>query len=605
MKPNHKLALVMRMGRKLKGWIVCATAAVSFAAGSLLTAGLMHPSQVRADGNRVFELMVYHTVPGKVPALESIFRDVSKLQAKHNLDVVGYWVPNNDPAWANTFIYLVAHPSLDEAKKNWHALHADPAFSQYREEAVPLIEKVNEEFHVDEVYMRPTDFSAMKWRPSSTKCDVCKASATTGERHRMRELRNCALVCLLLIIPAGAPRSTPPNTWIATWAASPQPTAPDPDEPLLNIEDQTVRERVRVSIGGAQIRIRLSNEYGSAPLLVGSATVGMPTDPASVRPGSIQGVTFGGRNSVTMPVGALVISDPVAFPVARGTEISISLYFPKRVATPTMHSLALKRAVVSQHGDHTRAEKTEGGAESESLIVVSAVLVPAQPSQRLVVALGDSVTDGDRSTVEADRTWPSDLIRRLGKRPEGAKIAVVNEGIVGNRLLDDCFLANAGCFGVSALARFDRDALALPGVTHIVLLEGINDIGFPGAKLGGSYLADPADVRTADELIGAYRQLISRAHAHGVKLIGATIAPFEEVVVPGYYSESKEKVRQAVNKWIRTSGAFDGVIDFDAVLRDPDHPSRLLPRFASKDHLHPNDLGYQAMADAIDVSLFK
>ena len=419
----------------------------------------------------------------------------------------------------------------------------------------------------------------------------------------MRELRNWALVCFLLFIPQldGAPR----NAWIATWAASPQPTAPNPRKPLLNIEDQTVRERVRVSIGGAQICLRFSNEYGTAPLLIGSATVGVSVDPASVRPGSFQTVTFGGRNSVTIPAGAPVLSDPMAFPVASGAEISISLYFPKRVATPTLHALALKRAVVSQHGDYTRAEKIEAAAASESLILVSAVLVPAQPSQRLVVAFGDSVTDGDGSTVEADHNWPSDLIRRLGKTPEGSKVGVVNEGIVGNRLLNDCFIASAGCFGVSALARFDRDALAVPGVTHIVLLEGINDIGFPGAKLGGGYLADPADVRAPEELIDAYRQLISRAHAHGVKLIGATISPFEGVDVPGYYSESKEAVRQTVNKWIRTSGSFDGVIDFDAVLRDPEHPSRLLPRFASEDHLHPNDAGYQAMADAIDVTFFK
>jgi lysophospholipase L1-like esterase len=419
----------------------------------------------------------------------------------------------------------------------------------------------------------------------------------------MRELRNCALVCLLLFVPqlAGAQR----NTWIATWAASPQSSAPDPHKPLLNIEDQTVRERVRVSIGGAQIRIRLSNEYGSAPLLIGAATVAAPNDPASVRPGSIHIVTFGGNNSVTIPTGAPVLSDPVAFPVASGAEISISLYFPKRVATPTLHALALKRAVVSQHGDHTRAEKIEAGVVSESLILVSAVLVPAQPSQRLVVAFGDSVTDGDGSTVDADRNWPSDLIRRLGKTPEGSKLAVVNAGIVGNRLLSDCFIVSAGCFGVSALARFDRDALALPGVTHIVLLEGINDIGVPGAKLGGSYLADPADVRTPEDLINGYRQLISRAHAHGIKLIGATITPFEGVDFPGYYSESKEALRQTVNKWIRASGSFDAVIDFDAVLRDSDHPSRLLPRFTSQDHLHPNDVGYRAMADAIDLALFK
>jgi lysophospholipase L1-like esterase len=295
----------------------------------------------------------------------------------------------------------------------------------------------------------------------------------------------------------------------------------------------------------------------------------------------------------------------VAFPVANGAEITISIYFPNRVTTPTLHWLALKRAVVSQRGDHTRAEKIEGGAVSRGSISLSAVLVPAQPLQRLIVAFGDSLVDGDQSTVDADRNWPSDLVRRLGKTPEGSIVAVVNEGIAGNRLLGDCFIASAGCFGVSALARFDRDALALPGVTHVVLLEGVNDICFPGAKLGEGYLADPTDVRTPEDLIDAYRQLISRAHAHGVKLIGATITPFEGVDVPGYYSESKEATRQAVNKWIRTSSAFDGVIDFDAVLRDPDHPSRLLPRFASQDHLHPNDAGYEAMANAIDLHLFQ
>jgi len=420
----------------------------------------------------------------------------------------------------------------------------------------------------------------------------------------MKELRNCAFLCLLLFFPqlAGAQGNGPQHAWIATWAASPEPAGVGSREPLLKIEDQTVRERVRVSIGGTQICLRLSNEYGSAPLLIGSATVAAPNGATSVKPGSIQSVTFGGRNSVTIPAGAPVLSDPVAFPVASGSEISISLYFPKRVATPTLHALALKRAVVSQHGDQTLAEKIEAGALSESSILVTAVLVPAQPSQRMVVAFGDSITDGDGSTVDADHNWTSDLIRRLEKTVEGSKVAVVNEGIAGNRLLSEGFAVS---FGVSALARFDRDAIGVPGVTHIVLLEGVNDIGFPGAKLGGHYLADPADVRTPEDLIDAYRQLISRARAHGIKLIGATMTPFEGVDIPGYYSESKETARQRVNQWIRTGGLFDGVIDFDAVLRDPDHPSRLLPRFASEDHLHPNDTGYEAMANAIDLSLFQ
>lgn len=430
----------------------------------------------------------------------------------------------------------------------------------------------------------------------------------------MRTLRHYGLGCLflcgtqLLLAPRVAMAQR--NTWIATWASSPESTNPNPKIPMLNIENQTVRQRVRVSIGGSQICIRLSNEYGSAPLPVGSVTVATPTDEASVRPDTIRNVTFSGHNAITIPAGALVLGDPIAFPVRAGVEISVSIYFPKRVSTPTIHELALKRAIISQPGDQTHAEKIAGGATSKSSILISAVLVPAQPSERLLVAFGDSVVDGDGSTVDADHNWPSDLFRRLLGSSAVSKMAVVNEGFAGNRLLsnDDGISARVGLsagFGASGLARFDRDVLALPGVTHVVLMEGINDIGFPGAKIGGVYLADPADVPTSEELIEAYLQLISRAHAHGIKLIGATMTPCEGVELPGYYSESKEATRQTVNKWIRSSGSFDGVIDFDAVLRDPDHPSRLLPRFASQDHLHPNDAGYQAMADAIDLTMLQ
>ena len=426
----------------------------------------------------------------------------------------------------------------------------------------------------------------------------------------MSRIRNCAVVLFFLCVPqlTGAQR----NTWIATWATGPQSAEPDPHEPLLNVDNQTVRERMRISIGGDRIRIQLSNEYGSAPLLIGSATLALPiesppADPASVQPGSIRAVTFGGLGSATIPAGARVLSDPVAFPVGYGAEIAISLYFPNRVVTMTLHDVALKRAVVSQRGDQTHQQRIDGGLVSNSSILVTAVLVPAQPSQRLVAAFGDSVVDGDGATRDADNNWPGDLIRRLAKTPAGSKIAVVNEGVAGNRLLSDG-PPNTGLtfnFGLSALARFDRDALSLPGITHIVLLEGLNDIGFPGAKLGDHYLADPSDVRTAEDLIDGYKQLIARAHTNGVKIIGATIGPFEGVDLPGYYSKSKETIRQEANKWIRGGGAFDGVIDFDAVLRDPDHPSRLTPRFASNDHLHPNPAGYQAMADAIDLALFK
>jgi lysophospholipase L1-like esterase len=414
----------------------------------------------------------------------------------------------------------------------------------------------------------------------------------------MKALRNCVAIWLLLSVPELVGAS--PNAWIATWATSPQSGTPNPREPLLNIDNQTVRERVRVSIGGSQIRLRFSNEFGSSPLLIGAATVAIPTDAPGIKEESIQNVTFEGHNSITIPAVAPVLSDPIKFPVTLGAEISISIYFPKRVTTPTLHAFAFKHAVVSQHGDFSHAEKIDPAAVSTASISVTAVLVPGQPSERLIVAFGDSITDGDGSTVDADNNWPSNLIRRAAKTPKASKFAVVNEGIVGNRLLRDDDI-----FGVSALARFDRDALVLPGVTHIVLLEGLNDVGFPGAKMDGQYLADPAEMPSVQDITDAYRQLISRAHARGVKLIGATITPCEGADIPGYHSERKEATRQAVNKWIRTSRAFDDVIDFDAVVRDPDHPSRLLPRFASKDHLHPNDDGYKAMADSIDLNLFK
>src|SRR5438874_4583662 len=390
------------------------------------------------------------------------------------------------------------------------------------------------------------------------------------------------------------------NAWIATWATSPQSGTPNPREPLLNVDNQTVRERLLVSIGGSQIRLRLSNECGSSPLLIGAVSVAIPTDASYVKRESIQRVTFEGRNSVTIPSGAPVLSDPIVFPVKSGTEISISIYFPKRVATPTLHAFAFKHAVISQPGNFTHAEKIAAAAKSTASISLGAVLVPAEPSERLVVAFGDSITDGDGSTVDADNNWPNDLIRRAANTSKTSALAVVNEGIVGNRLLRD-----GDIFGISALARFDRDALVPAGVTHIVLLEGLNDICFPGAKMDGQYLADPAETRSAQDITDAYRQLISRAHARGIKVIGATITPCEGVEIPGYYSEAKEETRQTVNKWIRTSGTFDSVIDFDAVVRDHNHPSQLLPKFTSKDHLHPNDEGYKAMAASIDLNLFK
>jgi lysophospholipase L1-like esterase len=409
-----------------------------------------------------------------------------------------------------------------------------------------------------------------------------------------------ALLLFFLLIPHFA--MSQQRAWIATWTASPEAADPDPNEALLNLNDQTVRERVRVTTGGEQIRIRLSNECSSVPILVGKVSVGIAENPTRVAPGSLRRVTFGGQNSILIPQGAPVLSDPVDFPINNDSEISISLYFPKHLTSMTWHSLALKRTVISTHGDHTQEVAIQGGKESDSSAFLSSVLVPAHSNRHVIVAFGDSIVDGDGSTPETDRNWPSDLYRRLEKGHKGSQFAVVNEGIAGNRLLGDGPIAS---LGISALARFDRDALSVPGVTDVVLLEGTNDIGFPGARLGDLSLATAADAPTAEEIVGAYQQFIARAHARGIRVIGCTIMPSEGVAIQGYYTEAKEHTRQVVNQWIRSSRVFDGVIDFDAVVRDPNHPSMLLPRLASNDHLHPNDAGYRAMADAIDLSLFQ
>ncbi|HEY2661391.1 MAG TPA: SGNH/GDSL hydrolase family protein [Caulobacteraceae bacterium] len=405
------------------------------------------------------------------------------------------------------------------------------------------------------------------------------------------------LAALAPAFVATTSQSATPGAWITVWAASPQ-TA-DSDDPLAKIDAQTVRERVRVSAGGSRLRIRLSNAFGSTPIVVGAISIALPTSAADVQADSIKTLTFRGRRQVNLTPGMAILSDPVDFPLNPGAEVSVSLYFPQAAGTATQHALALKRAVISPRGDFTGHAHIDSQTTSESSTLIDAVLVPSHRRQRLLVALGDSITDGAGSTTDSDRSWPNDLARRLIElSPHGAKFAVVNEGISGNQLLHDGI-------GVSALARFDRDVLSLPGVTHAIVLEGINDIGWPGAILNGQLLSPASSEPTIQDLIRGYRQLIARAHARHVKLIGATLPPFEGVTVPGYYSEAKETKRLAVNQWIRTSGAFDGVVDFDAALRDPEHPSRLQARYASQDHLHPNDAGYQAMADAVDVKLLR
>ena len=389
--------------------------------------------------------------------------------------------------------------------------------------------------------------------------------------------------------------------WIATWTASPEAADPDPDDALLNLKDETVRERARISVGGPQIRIVLSNEYGSAPLVVGRVSAGVARSKEEVVTGSLRGVTFDGKDRISIAAGATATSDPVDLRVESDTELAISLYIPQQVTGVTWHSLAMKQAVISKHGDHTRDTIMDTNKTSDSSVFLKQVLVPSHPRLKVIVAFGDSIVDGDKSTPEEDNGWPHDLFKRLLASGD-VRFSVVNEGIAGNRLLKDGPLAS---LGASGLSRFQRDALDVPGVTDILLLEGTNDIGFPEAKLHDFLLASARDAPTTEDMIRAYRQIIVESHARGIRVIGCTIMPTEGAAIANYHTNTKEHIRQAVNDWIRTGGAFDAVIDFDTVMRDQEQPSRLNPHFASDDHLHPNAMGYQKMADATDLSLLR
>lgn len=311
-------------------------------------------------------------------------------------------------------------------------------------------------------------------------------------------------------------------------------------------------------------------------------------------PGSDRQLTFGGSPTTVIPPGALVVSDPVRLAVPPLSNLAVSMYFPGSVSATTEHSLAVQTTYVSMPGNFASATSMPaGGTTTTSWYFVNGVEVTAEGRPAAaIVALGDSITDGYASTVDANRRWPNSLAARLQARPATANLSVVDQGISGNRVLHDFI-------GPNALARLDRDVLSQSGVRWVIVLEGINDIGIPGA------FGTPAENVSADEIIEGHRQLIARAHAKGLRIYGGTLTPFEGTVFPGYYSPEGEVKRQAVNHWIRTSGEYDAVIDFDAAVRDPAHPTRILPAYDCGDHLHPNDAGYQAMANAIDLHLFR
>lgn len=419
--------------------------------------------------------------------------------------------------------------------------------------------------------------------------------ATSRSKHSTAAF---SLFALVMATAIALPAHAQDNGWIATWGAAPSTPFPadGPFPPTPGFENQTIRQIVQVSVGGDQVAVRLTNEYGTAPLEIGAARIGLAGADGAIVPGSERVLTFSGLESATIPPGAPLVSDPVDLAVDDRAQLSVSIYFPGDTGPCTCHPLGLQTAYVSEPGDHT-GEAFEPAETVTVRAFLSGVMVtPAQPG-RTIVALGDSITDGEGSTLGANRRWPDYLSRRLLARDDDAAWGVVNMGISGNRLL-------APGAGDAALTRFDRDVLSVPGLAYIVLFEGVNDISF---SLGRLVLPDgfelpPQPKITAADMIAGYRQIIARAHARGVKVYGATISPFKGVPT---WTEEGEAVRLEVNEWIRTGGAFDAVLDFDAVLRDPADPSVMREGLHSGDFIHGSDAGYEAMAESIDLNLFR
>lgn len=402
-------------------------------------------------------------------------------------------------------------------------------------------------------------------------------------RRQILKLALAASLCGLHV-PAFAASSKGDAHWVGAWAAA-------SDSPGAVLSAQTVRQVVRTSVDGSQVRVRLSNLFGSAPVTIGPVHVALRAEGSSTVPGSDRPLLFHGKPTVTIAKGETVLSDAVALEVKPLQELAVSLYVPAGAAVQaTIHNAGLATAYLTESGDATSATHFPGDEVSGNRFFLTDVEVAGPASRRAIVAFGDSITDGVGATQDTYQRWPDHLAARLQADPKLASIAVVNSGIGGNRVLNDNF-------GPSAQARFDRDALDKAGAHWIILLEGINDIGG-----SGPYAADKDRV-SAEQIIGGMKALIARAHAKGFKIYGGTLTPFKGAGWP-YHSSANEAKRQAVNKWIRESNAFDGVVDFDKAVRDPAHPERMLPAYDSGDHLHPSGAGFQAMANAIDLSFF-
>ena len=418
-------------------------------------------------------------------------------------------------------------------------------------------------------------------------------------------------VITLSMAPTKAQDAPHPQHWVGTWAtaqvallAPESSSATDQQGQPARINNQTVRQVVRVSIGGPRIRVAVANTFGTEPLQVGAAEVALSEGDGRIDASSATVLTFGGHGAARVEVGSILVSDPVDLEIAPLSDLAVDLYLPDDLSATmspaTVHGSAWATSYVSRRGNYAGVAQLPVDTTIQSWLYLARVDVLAAPRTNGVVAFGDSITEGYGSTPDTNHRWPDLLARRLHDRFGDESPAVMNMGISGNRVLSHNglpFFTGSdrpdpyGGFGPSALSRFDRDVLLQPGVTYVVVLESINDIGMT---------RDPASP-TADELIAGHRALIQRAHARGLTIYAGTLTPFEGAM---YWTEAGEQKRQAMNEWIRSSGAYDGVIDFDAAVRDPATPNRFVESYQPGDWLHANDLGYQRMAEVVDLMMF-
>lgn len=395
---------------------------------------------------------------------------------------------------------------------------------------------------------------------------------------------------LAMAAATATPLAAQESRWFTTWAASPGWGQPEAQLPTGDFRDDTVRTIVQSSLGGERAQLRLSNLYGDKPLLIKRATIARSTSGSAIDAGSAVEARFNGAPSITIQPGGSALSDPIDFAVPARADLAVSLYLPRASGPATSHQLGVQTSYVAA-GDQTAAASLSDAAETTSRYFLTGIDVRSGKGRGTIVTFGDSITDGYMITLDSDRRWPDQLARRLARA--GLRYGIANAGISGNGHV----VETQPQFGDNGSERFDRDVLSLPNVSHLIVMLGINDIGQPGT-------AGLPPVQ-ADRIIDGLAQLAARARSHGVKVYGATLTPFEGTTFPGYYTPEGEVKRQKVNQWIRTSDAFDGVIDFDAALADPNRPTRIRPAFDYGDHLHPNDRGFAAMAEAIDLNIFR